>query len=123
MNYIINPAWVYWMNVCDILKTIFIVTFIILLGVGAIYTFYVACEHADGYMKKEEFAMAKKKIKKIIITVLLMALLIVFVPTKTTLIEMQIAKICTVDNVKGTVDETKEFIYEIIDKIKGVENE
>lgn len=119
MNYIINPAWIYWMNVCNTFRAIFITTFFILLIVGVIYTIYVGCEYEDGYMEKEDFAMAKKKIKKIIITVLLMALPIVFVPSKNTLIEMQVAKICTIENVKGTVDETKDFIFDIIDKIKG----
>lgn len=120
MNYIVNPVWVYWMNTLDVLKIIVVIIAVILGIISALLCFGVIADYMDGHSLNRE---RKRICTKITIIAIITLVVAAAIPSKTTLIEMQIAQICTIENVKGTVDETKEFIYEIIDKIEGAENE
>lgn len=120
MNYIVNPMWVYWMNTLDVLKIIVVVIAVLLGIISAISCFGVIADYMDGCPLDRE---QKRICTKITIVAIIALMLSAAIPSKTTLIEMQIAQICTVENVKGTVDETKDLIFDIIDKIKGEENE
>lgn len=115
MNYIVNPAWVYWMNTLDVLKIIVSVVAVLLAIISIPLCIGIILDYMDNCPPDRDQKVTCTKITIIAIITLVVA---IAAPSKNTLIEMQVAKICTVENVKGTVDETKEFIYEIIDRIK-----
>lgn len=56
----------------------------------------------------------KKLLNKILVPTIICLMLSIFLPNKETLIEMQVAKIVTVDNVKLTFNAVKEAVDYII---------
>ena len=128
MNYIINPMWFYWLGVVDELRGFFAMA-AILVGIAEIVMGILALvnyEFGKGFgPDNDDMKTAKALIKPIIIcgVVLIVSLIgIVFVPTKNTLIEMQVARYATYENVEWTVDAVKsavDYIVNAIAKVNG----
>ena len=124
MNYVIDPQVFYWMNVMGILQTvlgifggIFIAAFIGLI-IGWIYN---KGEIAAGYEQNIHYAKLCKRWS--IVTGIIGFILVtisVFVPGKTTSIEMLVAKTATFDNVNWTVQQVKDVVDYIVQAIKGI---
>lgn len=117
MNYIINPMIFYWMSVIDNIKTICVVLFILsTLGFVFCFVFYVD----DLWI--EEDGRRKCKNGSIIFAILtaLFALGIIFIPSKTTMTEMLIAKYLTVENAEWTVENIKSVVDYIVNAIQLV---
>lgn len=123
-NYIIDPQVFYWMNIFGIMQTVFAVfggifaAAFIGLTVGYVYNSW---EVKQGY---ESNLLYKKECKKwAIITGIIGVVLItaaVFIPGKTTSIEMLVAKTATFDNVNWTVQQVKEVVDYIVYALKSV---
>ena len=122
-NYIIAPQVFYWINVLSIAHIIFgifggvfMAVFIGLLG-GWIYNACQAHEYEDNkfYMK-----VFKKWAIITGIFTLIMIMLSIFIPNKTTSIEMLVAKTATFDNVDWTVQQIKEVVDYIVQAIKTI---
>lgn len=123
-NYIIDPQVFYWMNIFGILQTVFAIfggifaAAFVGLTIGYVYNSW---EVKQGY---ESNLLYKKECKKwAIITGIICLPLItaaIFIPGKTTSIEMLVAKTATFDNVNWTVQQVKEVVDYIVYALKSV---
>lgn len=117
MNYIINPIWFYWINVADELRCIAIIA-IVLSGVATLVLTFVALVNSD-WKEDDEFQFAIKILKKTIVIFVISCITLVFLPSKNTLIEMQIAKYVTKENAELTIDAIKTAVDYIMQAIQG----
>lgn len=118
---IINPMWFYWLRVIDNLHILCEVVCIVGIIFGAI-TFVVGIVYInDSYSQTDSDYIIGKKLFRaaivILIVVIIFGLSYLFVPDKTTMIEMQVAKNLTVDNIEWTKETFKESVDYIIEKI------
>lgn len=111
MEYIINPAWFYWINVADTLKSVFVVLFVVSCAVMLATLICGFCDDDDD---------ARRRLKYVLPAFVICLLAMAFSPSKDTLIEMQVAKIATVDNAKLTVDALKSAVDYIINAINSL---
>lgn len=126
MNYIINPMWFYWINVADGLHTMFCVAFVILglaeivLATIAVCSYSMGKDYGPG---DKDLQTAKAMIKPIIACGIVLAVAVagaVFMPSKNTLIEMQVARYATYENAEWTVETVKSAVDYIVDAIAKV---
>lgn len=122
---IINPIWIYWLDVLESIKfvvgLVMIISFLIIgfyiIVIGATFEEY----RDEDEEKKFKNLVSKTKLAVCIwVSVLFIS---AFVPSKDTLIAMFIAKNVTVEKVvqgKEVVKDTVDYIFE---KIKEVNNE
>ena len=111
MEYYINPSWIYWINVIDSLR-VFFITMIIGSGMCAIVAFPIAV--AEDVMEESTF----KKLEITACVIFIFSLLcMLFVPSKEVLIEMEVAKLATKQNVDLTVESLKSIVDYIIDAV------
>ena len=118
MNYIIDPMWFYWINVMKGLEVIFVL--LIASSAVAVFVFGVWFFSNLEWPKDREFLMAKKGLMISIPILIVSFLAFIFVPSKETLIEMQVAKLATQDNAQWTVDAVKSAVDYIVEAIKGL---
>jgi len=128
-NYIINPSVFYWINVYSTLRAFSIAFFVISImaaigcTIGALYNHY---ESSVAYNndQRERYLKGLKLFKRITIiatvVVVLSGLFIIFLPNKTTSIEMLIARTATYENAELTVQGIKEVVDYIISAIKSI---
>lgn len=111
-GYIISPAWFYWVNVIDVVKCFAIVSAIILLlGAGLVSLMFMDDVFAD------ERKRYSKILPKIAIAGVIFLLAAIFIPSKETLIEMQVAKYATWENAEWTADAIKDLVDYIANAI------
>lgn len=117
MNYIINPSWFYWLNVIEASKVI-LVAIMVVSAISGIVTAPL-CSIDDLVSDKEKKRLMK--IAKISITTFLVCTIaFIFIPSKQTLIEMQVAKFATYENAEWTLDTVKSAVNYIIEAIKSI---
>lgn len=122
---IINPMWIYWLEVLESIKFVvglimFVSFFIIVFFIIVIVATY------DDYKNKEIEKNYKIIIKntKLAVSIWVSVLLVsVFVPSKDAFIAMFIAKNITVEKVVQGKEVVKDSIDYIFEKIKEVKNE
>lgn len=114
MEYYINPMWFYWLHVIESLRGVCIglliisVVVIVVMGVE-IY------DDSDADTEK-----ARKRIIKFFCGVLIIStLILVFVPTKETMIEMMIARQVTPQNVEAGIESIKGVVDYVIQEIQN----
>lgn len=107
-GYIINPAWFYWVNVATGIKIVAIVSACMSLIACIPLAITVYGEEDDDYLKLLRVTM---------VVAVLSILGAIFVPTKETLIEMQVAKYATWENAEWTVDAVKDAVDYIVNAI------
>lgn len=118
-NYIINPSIFYWMNVLDAVRGIAIVISLMsvacLLIALILYFIDVDIDTDDD---------VKKYYGKIIfisgIIVVIGFIMIIFIPDKSTSMEMLIARTATHENAQLTVQGIKEIVDYVIQAIHGI---
>ena len=126
-NYIINPAVFYWMNVLNIIHILTIVAFsfgLVLVIISVItYAVYMYNFKAYPELCKHDDKIANIWHKAAIISGIISAisgLIMIFVPDKTTSIEMLIARTATYENAQLTVQGIKEVVDYIVQVIKSI---
>lgn len=121
MNYIINPAWFYWMSVASGIKTVVLVVAILMLFpcVGFFINACIEAECGDGFEGDDAKRSLKVSGKWLAISIVLFVVF-AFVPSKNTLIEMQIAKLATVENANWTLETIKSAVDYIVEAIKSM---
>ena len=118
MNYIINPAWFYWLSVCHGMKTVVLVAAILMLF-PCVGFFVEACANAEcSGWDDEDAQRSLKTCKKWFIRSLVLFVVFAFIPSKNTLIEMQVARFATYDNAAWTLDAVKSAVDYIVEAIK-----
>lgn len=127
MTYIINPIWFYWLSVvdraCQLVHTAAILLF--LLSV-ALFVAAAFCKYAAVYSNTvdeecfEYVTGAKMQRIATVVAVLavIMSAIYAFIPSRETLIEMQIARFATVENAEWTLNAIKSATDYIISAIK-----
>ena len=119
MNYIINPVWFYWVNVVDTLVLILIVLFcltVVSCVISGVFTLTTLEYGADD----EDHNAAKRIFKRCFVVAVVVAVAIILIPTKNTLLEMQIARYATYENAEITLDAIKSAVDYIVDAMKSV---
>ena len=121
MKPIVNPAIIYLINLMGSLRVGLIVATVIF---AALTIFCVVCymDVKDGNSDEDkrwtkDFFRASKRF---LVCFALTFILVLFVPSKDTCIEMTVASYVTPDNIDAGVEKTKETVDYIIDKIKEV---
>lgn len=113
MNYIIDPMWFYWISVIDCFK-FFACCLDTACFIGAVVSF--GC-YLGAY---EDDAKTLMKLCRIfLVAFAVLSLLIIFVPSKSTLIEMMIARTATTQNAEMTLDAIKSAVEYVINAIQS----
>lgn len=127
MNYIINPSWFYWLGVVESMRyfmvTVFVISIVVViasaiiipLDVKMIQDYPTMC---DFEMKTVQFF--KKALKIAIVALVISGLILMFVPSKETLIEMMIAKQATYENATWTLDALKSAVDYVIQAMQSL---
>ena len=117
MNYIIDPMWFYWINVVDTLRIV--VSVAIFLSVAAAFVSAVVAFVNSDWKDDDEYQFSVKAFKRAIVLLVILCVVLVFLPSKNTLIEMQIARYATQENAELTIDAIKSAVDHIVQAIKG----
>ena len=123
MTYIIDPRWFYWVNTLETLKTVLYVLtcFSCMVTVGAtINATITLAENARYGPDDKDYQQAirtLKIVKKVAFVLIILILACTFIPGKTTLIEMQVAKMATVENAEWTVESLKQVVDYIVESM------
>lgn len=113
MNYIIDPMWFYWISVIDCFK-IFVCCLDIVCFIGAGISFlyhFDACE--------DDAKTLMKWFRIFLIAFAVLSLLLIFAPSKSTLIEMMIARTATTQNAEMTLDAIKSAVDYVSNAIQS----
>lgn len=113
-GYIIDPMWFYWVSVADGLKAFCIVVSILISAIGFIFSIITYSDLDDDDDKK---AFIKKCLIAAVI-LLAVSIMIIFIPSKETLIQMEIAKQATYDNTEMLLQKIKEATDYILENLK-----
>ena len=123
--YIINPSWFYLLHVIDCLSSLLGLTCAfatIALIVATIMRIIHFCETGgfedDDDIRIRKFLNKCLKISAIITFVTMIAL--IFLPSKQTLIEMQIARYATYENAEWTVEAVKSAVDYIVEAVNSI---
>lgn len=121
MKPVVNPAVIYVINLMGSLRVGLIVGAVIF----AVLTIFCAINYMDySEGNSEECKQSAKNFfrcsKRFLVCFVFTFVLIVFIPSKDTCIEMLVASYVTPDNIDVGVEKTKETVDYIVDKIKEV---
>lgn len=117
MNYIVDPRMFYFMNVVGNLQTFIIVVGAILLVIAAVILIALFIDDDfNRYPKRARFGTACLIISAVL------CLGSVFIPSKETLIEMEIAKHVTYDSAETAVQMIQEATDYILENTGGKES-
>lgn len=118
MEQIVNPAFFYWASVFEGLKMASIVLTAVCLVALLLMVFYYNSEYRGWYDDDEDAIAFRKIMKRIAVASMVMVVIIIFVPSKQTMIEMQLAKMATGDNISAVIEKITEVAKEIIESAK-----
>ena len=121
MNYIINPSWFYWLGVVESMRYFMIAAFIISIAAIIVAIIIVPVDMrmirdfpdmSDDERKSVQFFT--KVLKAAIWALVISGLILLFVPSKETIIGMMIAKQATYENATWTLDALKSAVDYVI---------
>ena len=127
MNYIINPSWFYWLGVVESMRYFMIAAFIISIAAIIVSIIIVPVDMrmirdfpdmSDDERKSVQFFT--KVLKAAIWALVNSGLILLFVPSKETLIEMMIAKQATYENATWTLDALKSAVDYVIQAMQSL---
>lgn len=115
-GYIINPLWFYWLQVAEGVSIFLVTVSVVLFMYGAIV---LLVSLADTYIDEDSPITKFLKAAKVSMIIAPIALLIaLIIPSKETLIQMEIARHVTYENVELVVEQINNAADYIIDRIK-----
>lgn len=105
MEPIINPMWFYWIDVISGLE-VFAITILVLacMGISGLLMVCAFDESLDPFRKNKRLAAA------FLVCAFLSANIVVFVPSKETMITMVVAQNVTTENIEKATDTVKSMI-------------
>ena len=112
-EYIINPSWFYWLSVANTAKIVLCVIFGCLLLACLVELIVWACDDYDDPQTRNVLIVS-------FAAAVVIGIAAVFIPSRATLMEMQIARLATPENAAWTVDKLKEAVDYIVEAIKAV---
>ena len=114
MNYIVDPSWVYWMNISNVMKTMCL----IIGGVGIVAMIIAVPVCLAEAFDDDDYATIRKWAIPIASASIILVLAGVFIPSKETLIAMKVAELATKENITLTAQQLKEIVDYIINALK-----
>jgi len=118
-SYIIDPKWIYWINVCGAIKGISIgiascafITFVIAL-IGAI-------SNAEYGKDDKDYRMSKVALWISIPILIIFTAAAVFIPSTKLMVEMEVARLATKENVELSLESLKSLVDYIVETIKKI---
>ena len=114
MNYIVDPSWVYWMNVANTIK----VLCVIMGGVGILALMIGVPVCLADAVDEDDYAKLRKWSIPVASVSIIFILAGVFIPSKETLITMKVAELATKENITLTAQQLKEIVDYIINALK-----
>lgn len=115
-GYIINPMWFYWVDVLDGMKQVFFILACI-IGVGGFMGGLIYS--VDNYkIDDEEKPKLIRWVKIWAVTISMLILLTVLIPSKETMIQMQLAKFGTYENVERAIEAIQDATDYILEHLK-----
>ena len=127
MNYIINPSWFYWLGVIESMRYFMIAAFIISIAAIIVAIVIVPVDMrmirefpdmSDDERKSVQFFT--KVLKAAIWALVISGLILLFVPSKETIIGMMIAKQATYENATWTLDALKSAVDYVIQAMQSL---
>lgn len=115
MNYIIDPMWFYWVNVVDWIKGV-VLSIAIIATVVAFIGFVIAMAN-KGWDSESEHKREMKSARALTVISVIAFMVSAFIPSKQTLIEMQVAKFATYENAEWTVEAIKQAVDYIVEAV------
>lgn len=113
MEPIINPIWIYFINVSENLSLFFILAGILLLAGGVIVTFAIL----DDSSNAEEFKKRSKPSIRAAIFGLIFLILSIFIPSKDTCYQMIALNMVTPNNIEAMGESAEDFVDYVFDNI------
>lgn len=114
MNYIVDPSWVYWVEICSSVKVLCLLFGGIGMAAMIIAVPICTLEAFDDY----DYATIRKWAIPIASVSIILILAGVFIPSKETLITMKVAELATKENIALTTQQMKEIVDYIINALK-----
>ena len=112
-EYIINPAWFYWVSVFSAIKYLAIGFAIVGFIIAGIAFPLIGSEMCGD----DEVAAWKKWLKRTIVALSVSVLLAVLLPSEETMYKMMVAKYITHENVTLSVEAVKNAVDYIVEKL------
>ena len=116
MDYIINPMWIYWLNVLNGLRMLSIVLTCIATGC----TIIMGITWITTSLSDAEEKTVLKWLRIFFFCALGLVTIVIFVPSKETMIEMLVARFATRSNIALGVEQVKEIVDYIITTLNAV---
>lgn len=127
MEYIINPSWFYWLGVVESMRYFMIAAFIISIAAIIVAIIIIPVDmrmiRDFPYMSDDERKSVQfftKVLKAAIWALVISGLILLFVPSKETIIGMMIAKQATYENATWTLDALKSAVDYVIQAIQSL---
>ena len=127
MDYIINPSWFYWLGVVESMRHFMVAAFIVSVALIVVSLIIIPMnismirefpDFSDDERKSVQFFT--KVLKAAIWALVISGLILLFVPSKETLIGMMIAKQATYENATWTLDALKSAVDYVIQAIQSL---
>jgi len=118
-DYIVNPMWFYWLHLSGQVRALCFGVFIAYICFG-IVGFFIILSEWDCW-DKEFTEKVKRLIKRSAITAAIILLIGMAIPSKRTLIEMQVARHATYSNLEKVEEKIQNATDYILEKLKSDE--
>lgn len=115
-DYIVNPMWFYWLHLVDELRELCFGIFLVYIIVVIIGFIYLLIE--GDYLRDETISKIKHVAIRISIIAMTILMVGIFIPSKRTLIEMEVAKHATYENMEIVEEKIKDATDYILEKIQ-----
>ena len=118
MNPIVNPLFFYFASVVDSLCCvicIFGIVSLVVLAMTALICLLTFIDYDGDVEDVYAFSASKKVLKWAMISSIILWTIFIFIPSKEVLIEMEVAKYATPDNIKTIVTEIVSTVKEMIE--------
>lgn len=113
MEPIINPIWIYFINMSENLQMFFVIVGILIAVGGAIVFFLILDDSSDS----EEFKKRSKPSIKAIIFGIFFIVLSIFIPSKDTCYQMIALNMVTPNNIETVGESAEDFVDYVFDNI------
>ena len=122
MNYLINPLWIYLLDVLKDIESTFCLICIFSGCITLVAGVLAVCMFAFGYDKNEAPYKVSKKVTKIgTIVAIITGIIVCFIPSEKTMYTMFVASYVTEENIDAageTVTEMIDYIFEKVDELQ-----
>lgn len=115
MTYIVNPIWFYLMSIADAVVNVSVFSAVVAGGLALVFFASASESH------EEEKAMYKRRGKIATWIAAISVVLVVFVPSKETLMQIMIAKYATYENADNAIQAIKsaaDYVIEAAGKLQ-----